>query len=382
MGFVRRHKKLSAVVLVLVIVNVGFFIWRFAGFLPVRLVISKETTYITEPLRSDGTPDYLAALNQRLSRGVTPENNAAVLFWRAAGPGMIQEDRRTTYFQMLDIPSLPANGDYFLTLEEWGKRHKPKDDQPADKLVNYLSVAMTRPWSKQELPPLAEWLAANDKPMALVVAGSKRPRRYDPLILSDKEEDSLLKAPLGGAQQCRDFARCLVARAMLRVKEGESGKAWDDLLACHRLARLTGEGQCLVEAQVAIAIDGMASIGDQVLLQNAKLTVPRIAKMRASLAALPPMPRMADLTDQGERFIMLDFAISVKRGIGADSPDIEKLGLSFTWGVDWNIVLRIVNSWYDRFVAAIRKPTRAERQKAIDEAEGDLKREGAEATRP
>ena len=40
------------------------------------LSISKETTIITEPLRSDGTPDYVAAINARYSKGVTPENNA------------------------------------------------------------------------------------------------------------------------------------------------------------------------------------------------------------------------------------------------------------------------------------------------------------------
>ena len=173
--------------------------------------------------------------------------------------------------------------------------------------------------------------------------------------------------------------RCLVARAMLRVKEGESGKAWDDLLACHRLARLTGEGWCFVDAQVAIVIDEMASLGDHVLLQHAKFTAPRLAKMRATLAELPPMPRTADLMDQSERFIMLDLAPSVKRGIAADCPDIEKLGLSFTWVADWNIVLRTINSWHDRFVAAVRKSTRAERQKAIEVATSDLKKEGADA---
>ena len=52
----------------------------------VLVTISKETTYITEPLRPDGYPDYLAALNGELSKGVTPENNSAVLFWKALGP--------------------------------------------------------------------------------------------------------------------------------------------------------------------------------------------------------------------------------------------------------------------------------------------------------
>jgi hypothetical protein len=60
----------------------------------VKVTISKETTYITEPLRPDGYPDYLAALDQRRSEGVTPENNAAVPLMRALGPGIISKNIR------------------------------------------------------------------------------------------------------------------------------------------------------------------------------------------------------------------------------------------------------------------------------------------------
>ena len=65
-------------VLVVILAYVGAHSGKSPGLL---VTISKETTYITEPLRADGYPDYVAALNQRFSQGVTPENNAAVLFW-------------------------------------------------------------------------------------------------------------------------------------------------------------------------------------------------------------------------------------------------------------------------------------------------------------
>src|SRR5262245_55897881 len=51
-----------------------------------RFTISKETTYVTGPLDKDGYIDYVAALNERLRQGVTPENNANVLIWKALGP--------------------------------------------------------------------------------------------------------------------------------------------------------------------------------------------------------------------------------------------------------------------------------------------------------
>ena len=35
----------------------------------------------------------------------------------------------------------------------------------------------------------AEWLAANEKPLAMIVEGCKRPRRYDPLVLVNNDEE-------------------------------------------------------------------------------------------------------------------------------------------------------------------------------------------------
>ena len=49
--------------------------------------ISREMTFVTEPVGGDGYIDYFAALNQSASAGVTVENNAAVLFAMAGiGP--------------------------------------------------------------------------------------------------------------------------------------------------------------------------------------------------------------------------------------------------------------------------------------------------------
>ena len=51
MGFVRRHKRISATILIAVAMAVTIVVRFAVSFLPVPLVISKETTYITEPLR-------------------------------------------------------------------------------------------------------------------------------------------------------------------------------------------------------------------------------------------------------------------------------------------------------------------------------------------
>ena len=70
--------------------------------------VSTETTYVTGPLDKYGYVDYVTALNERLSKGITPENNANVLIWQALGPR--PEDDTTMppeYFQWLGIKSPP-----------------------------------------------------------------------------------------------------------------------------------------------------------------------------------------------------------------------------------------------------------------------------------
>ena len=203
--------------------------------------ISKETTCITEPLRKDGSVDYVAALNQRFSQGVTPENNAAVLFWKAVGPEEIWSKYRDNYFQMLGIPSLPENSDYFVDLYKYIARQKitpqdsQQDEETQDLAWDLLDRARSRPWSQQEFPVLAEWLAANKKPLALVVEASKCPCCYIPLCCDQKTP--LIAVPFPAISPLRKVVWALHIRAMLRLNEGKLQEAWQDLLASHRLAR-------------------------------------------------------------------------------------------------------------------------------------------------
>jgi hypothetical protein len=360
----------------------------------VLITISKETTNITAPLREDGYVNYVAALNQRFRAGVTPENNAAVPFLKAMGPGQIDAKYRDEYFRLLGIPSLPEKGDYFVPLEKYAKAVKgagnvvtAKDEEKGhDIYTEQLNPSMKRPWSKKEFPTLAGWLAANEEPLALLVAASKRPRRFDPLV---PENGSMIAALLPALQQYREAGRALTARAMLRANEGKTDEAWEDLLACHRLARLIGQGPTLIDALVAIAVDRLACGGDEGLLQ-ARLAPARIARMRAEFDSLMPLPKMVDKINLAERFMYLDGVGMVARdgisslsGLSGGSKSegtFESLvGSAAAAAVDWDQVLRMGNPWYDRMVDAYGKPTRAERQTAFHKIEYDLRKLAAAA---
>ena len=90
-------------------------------------------------------------------------------------------------------------------------------------------------------------------------------------------------------------------------------EAWEDLLACHRLARLAGQGPTLVEAGGHChGRDGLCRRPG--LLQHARLTPAQIARMRADLDKLPPLPKMVDKINVAERFMYLDSVGMVARG--------------------------------------------------------------------
>jgi hypothetical protein len=356
--------------------------------LHVAVTISKETTYITGPLRKEGYVDYVAATNERYGHGVTRENNASVLFWKAMGPGKIPNANRERFFKMLGIPPLPEQGDCFVDFSSYVQRlqdagtlapAEPGKESVADAYEQF-DRAMKQPWSKTECPVVVGWLAANEKHMATLVEATGRPRCYQPLLSTDTI--AAIGEDLPAIQQYREFARVFVARAMLRLGEGNVDDAWRDLLACHRLARLVGQRPLLIHALVAIAVDGIACSGDQALLQHARLTATQALKMREDLAKLAPVCRMADTFDFGERFVCLDcVSLAARNGVSALAGMLGlhsgKLAESLMnqaarAAIDWDEILRMSNSWYDRIADAYRKPAGGARNAAIRKLDEEI----------
>ncbi len=116
-----------------------------------NVTVSKETTYVIGPLRTDGYPDYVAALNQRLREGVSPENNAAVPLLQAFGPIGIPEAHRSEAYEQLRIKPLPQQGNYFVTQRHIADQWESKRPEGRDKRVDFDSCfdhAMERPGRK------------------------------------------------------------------------------------------------------------------------------------------------------------------------------------------------------------------------------------------
>ncbi len=351
-----------------------------------RVTISRETTFITAPLRPDGYPDYLEALNQHASQGVTPDNNAAVLLWQIVGPAKIPPARREEYFKRLGIKPLPEKGDYFQTPEEYRKAHQPQGaaghlmaGEAEDQAEKNELTAASRPWSAQEFPELAAWLAANDKALDRFVEASKRPRSYGPMI---SDSGLFMNVAQPEANEFPTAAHALAVRAVFRIQLGRLEQAFQDDLACHRLSILMEQNPTIIGNLVAGSIDWRVGRVDQCLLWNAGTKREQLLSMREQLASLPKPARVPDAVNLGERFLLLDCICYCHRIGYPLTGEIGKSGgEQHDWTkmrngaldvlIDWNRILREGNDQYGTMLEAFNKSTPKEKMTALDSIERD-----------
>ncbi|MEX0715464.1 MAG: hypothetical protein WD066_02710 [Planctomycetaceae bacterium] len=346
--------------------------------LPFR--VSKETTYITEPLRPDGSPDYVAYLDATMSRGITPENNAAVLYLKAIGPGEIPEEKRAAFFAKLGIDPLPAEGKYID-----GRFGAPFPDLPDltpgsdwQRFEKAFDRAGESPWKSADLPAIARLLEHNAEALRLIVEGTKRPEYYLPLF--DAPPDAV--SPLAGEGffphligDLRSAVRLLVRQAMLHIGEGRTAEAMDDLLACHLLARHVARRSFLVDRLIGTAFEQIARSGDVALAQQGGLSADELRGFGARLADLPPFPPIIDVYMHGERCFQLDFTIGLSRGGRGmlkgyeflwDRDTVERVqDLLANTDLDWNASLIRINELHDALADATRIESRAARRVAV-----------------
>lgn len=345
------------------------------------IAISPETTYLTGPRSPDGSIDYVAALNEAYRKGVTRENNAAIPLWQALGPGPLDASIRQRFFQELGIDPLPASGEYFK--------------EPSSAQRDQIDKAAERPWTAEEFPTVAKWLESNRVPLDRAVEASRRPRFYSPLIPGPRERTSPVMACLLPAEQSlRTVVKGLVARALLRVGAGETEAAWEDLQACHRWARLVGQGPFAIGGLVGIACETVACRGGAILAHHAPLTRDQAERFLADWRSLPPLPAMSDKLAFAERLSFLDAVTFiadggtsvVERWSRARNPEVPmspRMPLILrSVVIDWNDVLRRGNQWYDQLAEAARPRTRPEWLRRMDRIDAEIGRMKASANPP
>ena len=349
------------------------------------IIISKQTTYITDPLLPSGIPNYEEYIRRKLREGVTRENNAAVLLFEALWPSELKPDQYEAVATELGLNDVPSAESAMKSVHGKANRKRiadwlPKPSQDdidsgiephVDAVVEaVLDAALEHPWTSQQLPPLAEWVEANKAPLDLIVEASRRPRYYSPSpTFLDGRHDMLIAMLLPGTQAVRDGARGLKMRAMRHIGDKRLGEAWQDILAMHRLSILLSQGSSLVEQLVGMAIRGMAVQATAALLSSDGLTQELARQIQNDLATVPPFANVANCVDQMERLSGLDAVVHMKM-YGFDQLDLnggsdENSPVDYL-SIDWNVALKKLNQAYDEAAAAMRLPPGDQRQQALD----------------
>jgi hypothetical protein len=381
------------------------------------IAVSPQTTYITEPLGPDGLPDYEQYFLNVSRDGVTPENNAMMLLWPVLFPADVQPEHFAAMTMELGLGEIPSadnalerlysdlNRERIATLLKERARLKADGnavlsgysqepvwiDAKSPLVEDVLDQSMGRPWSKDDLPPLAEWVQKNKRSLDLIVEASKRPRYYAPSpSMIDNKRNLLIEMLLPLSQSVRDTGRVLSARAMWHLGEGRPAEAWQDLFAVHRLSRLFTQGNTLVEQLIALGTSGSACDATATLLGNGKLTVEEARMVQRDLAALPNFSVMARSLNVTERAAALNAFIRVGDAGGGEMFAILSGGSADDFGnnafnivsVDWNLVLRETNRWYDRLVAAAKLQDYSARRIALQQIDADIELLVAESRMP
>ncbi len=399
----RRKLRLLWILAGIVLLFGAWFVWQLFGPNP-AIMVSKETTFVTEPLGTDGLPDYEAHWLAENSAGVTPENNAAVLLWQAMWPGELEQEHWLPMAEALGMEQVPSEQGSLVSpydetvlqaiAQELAKRYT--ENAGAEDGRDYfntawqgefvrgvshelVSEAKRRSWTSEQIPALAKWVEENQRPLDILVRASKRQRYYSPSpTMLNGSKDMLISMLLPDIQMMRNAMRALNVRAMWHLGEGRTAEAWQDILACHRIARLTSENDTLVGQLVAMAIASFACDATTVLLQSENISSDQAHSILKELKGLGPASFCARALDQGERVWCLDSVLYLARG-NRDSLDMlgipsESFQLLNSARVDWDQILRKMNVWYDKFDAAIELPRRSDRDAAFQKIDDELDR--------
>jgi hypothetical protein len=312
--------------------------------------LSTDTTAITEPVRDDGSVDYVAAINKRFSQGVTPQNNGFVLWLRLMGRRSTPDEWRKRSLDMCGGQALPPG-------EQGWTGYSGNST---------ISQGPMRLWKAQEEPALAAFLKDREKLLDIATQAAAKPKWWAPAVSGDGMMAMVLLPELN---QMRDVSRTFCERALLRAQQGDFDGFLADVMTVKRLARQES-GWFIINRVVTENIDLLADQAIGAAAGTGQFSGAQCAKLAKALDALSPLPPMWEVMDLGTRWSTLDRLESLATGrlqrlASGDNPAnaFLKQFKSLDWdSVNWDVLLRRANGLIDEMVEIMKVPSVSEGQ--------------------
>lgn len=309
------------------------------------------------PTRSDGTKNYIAALNHHNKTKTDQANNAFVSLllvtknqpWSQAYLHEILGGDNSSISQ--PTPQY-THFNQFLSTQQNISKQSAYDQQ--DK-------ALVRPWSRNECPAIKQWLDLNQKSLKFIEQGLAQQRYYAPIINHNNPPLLYAATPIHFQLQ-RDVAKAFATRATYTIKQNQPDKAWQEILNIKKLARHVSHESITFAHLIAISIEQIAHKTLCQLVIHGNLTPTQTRAMLNDLARLTPLEPISTKINLGERLAVIDLLQFLTRGQGgAALLDVEQenestravAGLFQSARFDSRAAQRYIDLFFDRFTKAL-----------------------------
>jgi hypothetical protein len=378
---------------------------------------SVEANHVVSPLDENGDVDYVGAINELASEGISTEENAVVKFVEAIGPAPDGTEFPSEFFERLGIESLPPEGDYFvnfhswLTLQKVDRNSASSDNSPEGALLEESSTeepggldgmmapstdavdantfkqqaneiktnelmfefALEHAWTAEELPIVQRWLTSCEPSMKIFSDGLKRPAYYFPMVPQSQADRALMNV-VSPSVVFRDIARLFIVRSGRAMGANDFDTAFSEAMSLYRFAELKSRGATLLDELFSLSFKMMASHLVNRIVRCDAVTAEQLRRYRAELEKVGSIGGLARIVDGGERFIGLDAVQRMSRTgrlpnarQEADSPAI--------WArtVDYEVAMKCINRKYDELVESLDGDSIMQIQKRLDQFENEMK---------
>lgn len=310
-----------------------------------KITINRATTFVTGPLRHDGTINYAAALNKIAGRGVTPQNNAAIPLLRVFGVGKGTMGKHWRQRAKLLGMGGAARRSHFQYAYQYFKKH-PKEKAAMVRaghqyFMDDSELVLHHVWTIKQYPLVAKYVHSQRGALAAIRQAVMRPRYFFPAAEHGKHSRILVGSFIGPLAEMREATDLLLEHAMLMIGERHYRRVAKDVLAVRRMAQLT--------SQQPFLISNLMAMSDEALASNAEIRValahPNDVDLFRRLLYLSysKAHSMRMAYDIGDRLSLLSVLQAMRGGDGAGSYYRVS---TLKWFINWNWLFQRFNGLY------------------------------------
>ena len=312
------------VFLILIILGlVAFYYSIVSGGVP--LVVSEETTIITEPMKSDGeTVDFHQAIQEMVQPNVQPDENGFMVVWRGYGREILdsidREGIRRQYLVMCEQFGIDPQAPPTWSLPRW---------TPADP---------------------ERWLTEVGKGLDAVQSATAGTHYFVPLVRDSEKDLVVMSLPFAMYAFHEKLSDALHQRAKIRLESDDTAGAWKDILASLRLFRHVTVNQAWLTELNGGDSESLLTPVSEIVGTLPQWTTEQLEQAIKDLESLP------NWQDRQTMLRMLQFMMLDTLSVTNDFPGLgSRLGVEFPgedlWtlqalqriGFDWNLVAKEIN---------------------------------------